>query len=137
MPEMKSLAASAARDVSCGQPVGGELLRIEPGAQRKHFLPEQLGGLHARYGLQLGLHDAHEIVGDLVRRERIAVEAEIHRVDRLADLDGQHRLLRAGRQLVEHRVDLGVDLGQRFVGIVIEPQVDRDRAGAALALDVM
>ena len=29
----------------------------------------------------------------------------------------------AGRQLVEHRVDLGVDLGQRFVGIVVEPQV--------------
>ena len=32
----------------------------------------------------------------------------------LADLHGQHRLLRLGRQLVAHRVDLGVDLGQRL-----------------------
>ena len=45
-------------DVGRGQPVGGELLRIEPGAQRENLLPEQLGGLHARHGLQLRLHDA-------------------------------------------------------------------------------
>ena len=43
------------------------------------------------------------------------------------------RLLRAGRQLVEDRIDLGVDFGERLVGIVVEPQIDRDRAGAALA----
>ena len=120
-------------DVGRGQPVCGELLRIEPGAQREHLLAEQLRGLHARYGLQLGLHDAREIIGDLVRRQRIAVEPEIHRVDGLADLDGQDRLLRPGRQLIEDRVDLGVDFGQRLVGIVVEPQIDRDRAGAALA----
>ena len=35
-------------DVGCGQAEGRELLRIEPGAQRKHLLAEQFRGLHAR-----------------------------------------------------------------------------------------
>ena len=43
-------------------------------------------------------------------------------VGRLPGLHRQHRLLRLGRQLVAHRVDLGVDLGQRAVGVVVEPQ---------------
>ena len=63
----------------------------------------------------------------------VAGEADIHGVDGLADLDGQRRLLRAGRQLVEHRIDLGADLGQRLVGIVVQPQIDGDGADARLA----
>ena len=114
---------SACADIGGGQPERREFFRIEPGAQRKNLLAEQFGGLHARHRLQLGLHDAHQIIGDLVRRQRVAVEADIHGVDGLADLDGQSRLQRAGRQLIEDRIDLGVDLGQRLVGIVVEPQV--------------
>ena len=34
-------------DVGRGQPEGRKLLRIKPGAQREHLLPEQFGGLHA------------------------------------------------------------------------------------------
>ena len=112
-------------DVGRGQPEGGELLRIEPGAQRETFWPEKFRGLHAGHRLQLRLHHAHQVVGDLVRRQHVAVEADIHGVDGLADLHGQCRLLRAGRQLVEDRIDLGVDLGQRLVGIVVEPQSRR------------
>ena len=74
-----------------------------------------------------------QIIGDLVRRQGVAVKADIHGVDGLADLDGQRRLQRAGRQLIEDRIDLGVDLGQRLVGIVVEPQIDGDGADAALA----
>ena len=79
------------------------------------------------------MYDPRQIVGDLVRRQRIAVETEIHRVDGLTDLDGEHRLLRSDWQLIEHRGDFGVDLGKGLVGIVVEPQVDRDGRGAALA----
>ena len=120
-------------DVGRRQPERRELLRIEPGAQGEHLLAEQFRRLHAGDRLQLGLHHAGEVVGDLVRLERVAVEAEIHGVDGLADLDGEDRLQRPGRQLIENRIDLGIDLGQRLVGIVVEPQIDRDRAHPALA----
>ena len=120
-------------DVGRGEPEGRELLRIEPGAQREHLLAEQFGGLHARHRLQLRLHHARQVIGDLVRRQGVAVEADIHGVDGLADLHRQGRLQRAGRQLVEDRSDLGVDFGQRLVGIVVEPQRHRDGADAALA----
>ena len=88
-------------DIGRGQAERRELLRIEPRAQREDLLAKQLGRLHAGYGLQLRLYDPGEIVRDLVRRERVAVEPEIHRVDGLADLDGQDRLLRPSRQLIE------------------------------------
>ena len=120
-------------DVGGGEAERRELLRIEPGAQRKHLLAEQLRGLHAGHRLQFRLHHAREIIGDLVRRQSIAVEADIHGVDGLADLHRQGRLQRAGRQLIEYGSDLGVDLGQRLVGVVVEPQRHRDGADAALA----
>jgi hypothetical protein len=72
-------------------------------------------------------------VSPMVRRQGIAVKADIHGVDGLADLHRKRRLQRAGRQLVEHGSDLGVDLGQRLVGVVVEPQRHRDGADAALA----
>ncbi|MFK4603337.1 hypothetical protein ABIF57_002789 [Bradyrhizobium diazoefficiens] len=127
------VAGQRGRYVGCGQPVGGKLDRIEPGAQREGLVAEQLRGLHAGYGLQLGLHHADQVVGDLVRRQHVAAEAEIHGVDGLADLDRQHRLLDAARQLIEHRVHLGVDLGQRLAGVEVQPQVDGDGGGAGLA----
>src|SRR5208282_369268 len=65
-------------DVGRRQPERRELLRIEPGAQGEHLLTEQFRRLHAGDRLQLGLHDAGQVVGNLVRRERVAVEAEIH-----------------------------------------------------------
>ena len=120
-------------DIGRGEAERRELLRIEPGAQRKDLLAEQLRGLHPRHRLQLRLHHARQVIGDLVRRQSVAVEADIHGVDGLADLYRKRRLQRAGRQLVKHRSDLGVDLGQRLVGVVIEPQRHGDGADAALA----
>ena len=74
-----------------------------------------------------------ECIGDLVRRQHVAAEAEIHGVDGLADLNGQDRLLDAARKLIEDRIDLGVDLGERLAGIEVQPQVDGDGRGAGLA----
>ena len=110
------------RYVGGGEAVGRELLRVEPGAQREVLGAQKLGGLHALDRLQLGLHDAHQVVGDLVGRQLLAVEADVHRIDGLADLHGQHRLLRAGGQPVQHRAHLGVDLGQRLARIVVQPR---------------
>ena len=69
-------------DVGGGEPERRELFRIEPGAQGEDLLAEQFRGLHAGHRLQLRLHHADEVIGDLVRRQRVAVKADIHGVDR-------------------------------------------------------
>ena len=91
-----------------GDAVRRHLRRVEPGTQRELARAEHLGGLHAIDRIELGLDHAHQVVGDVVGGQHVAVEAHVHRVDRLADLHVQHRLLRLRRQLVLHRVDLGV-----------------------------
>src|ERR1700691_1914495 len=75
-------------DVCRGEPERRKFLRVEPRTQREYLLAEQLRGLRPGDRLQSRLHDAQEVVGDLVRRQRIAVEADIHGVDSLADLNG-------------------------------------------------
>ncbi len=119
--------------VGGGQAVRRELAGIEPGTQREQARAEQLGGLHAFDRIELGLDDARQVVGDVVGRQRVAVEAEVHRVDRRADCDRQHRGLRLRRQLVLHRVDLGVDFGQRPIRVVVEAQRRDDGRDAARA----
>jgi len=53
----------------------------------KSFAAKDVGRLHAFDRLQLGLHDADQVVGDLVGWKNVAREADIHRCDRLPDLD--------------------------------------------------
>ena len=77
--------------------VGGELHGVQPGAQREVLGAQQFGRLHTLDRLQFRPHDTDEIIGDLVGFEHGAVEADIHRVDGLTDLHGQHRLLRSNR----------------------------------------
>jgi hypothetical protein len=119
--------------VGGGHAVGGHLLRVEPGPQREGARTQDLGGLHARNGVELGLHHAHQEVGDVVVGQRVAVEADVHRIGGLARGHREHRLLRLGRQLVAHRIDLRVDLGQRAVGVVVQPQRGRDGRHAQAA----
>src|SRR6266704_2850550 len=94
---------------------------------------EILGGLHAFYRLQLGLNDANQVIGDLVGREHVARETDVHGGELLADFHRKHRLLRARRQLVQNGVDLGIDLGKGLVDVVVEAQGGRDRAHALAA----
>ncbi len=112
------------------QAVGREFVGVEPGAQGEILGAQNLRRLHAVDRLQPGLHRTGDVVGDLIGLEHIAVKADIHGVDGLPDGDGEHRLLRRGGQLVEHRVHLGVDLGERLVGVVVQPQVGGDGAAA-------
>ncbi len=127
------VAGERVRHVGCCDAVSGELRRVEPGTEREILPAQYLRGLHALDRLQLGLHHAQQIIGDLVRRQHVALEADIHGVESLADLDRQHRLLRSRRQLVQHRGHLGGDLGHRLVGVVIEPQIGGDGADSGLA----
>ena len=138
-----SLRAAQSRDevvgrervphVRGGQAVGGHPGRIEPCPQRELLLAEDLGRLNSLHCLQLRLHDPDEVIRDLVRGQVLAVEPHDHRADVLACRQADHRLLGLPGKLVQHRVDLGVDLGERLVRIVVQTQVRRDGAHALRA----
>ncbi len=120
-------------DVGGGQLVRRQLDRVEPGAQGEILGAEQFRRLHAGNGLQFRLHDADQIIGDLVRLQNVGTEAHIHGVDGLADRHLQYRLLRARRQLVQHRIDLGVDFGQRLVAVIVQAEIAGDGRERVLA----
>jgi len=52
--------------------------------------------------------------------EHVARETDVHGGERLADSHRQHRLLPSPRQLVQNRIDLGVDLRESLVDVVVE-----------------
>ncbi len=113
-----------------GHAEGRHLHRVEPGPKRELALAEDLGRLHAVHGLQLRLHDPDQIVGDLVRGQDLARKPDVHGIDGLADGHGDDRLLRVPRQLVQHGIDPGVDLGQGLVRIIVQAQGRLDGADA-------
>ena len=105
------------------------LVRLQPDPHRERAGAEDVGALHAADGAQLRLHDARQVVGDLVRIEVGRREAEIDRRELVVGrLQLDDRRLRLGRQIVAHLRDLGLNLRQRGVGVVVELQVHGDRA---------
>ena len=54
-----------------------EAIRLEPYTHRKSSSTEDVGALHARQCRKAGLHDAHEIICDLIGFENIRCEAQI------------------------------------------------------------
>ena len=109
--------------------MGRHLVRLQPDAHRERAVAEDVGALDAADRAQLRLHDAGQVVGDLVLIEIRRREAEIHRgelVVRRLELDD--RRLGLGRQVVADLRDLGLDLRQRGVGVVVQLQVHGDRA---------
>ena len=83
--------------------------------------------------MQPRLHRAQQIIGDTVGGQDIAGKSDVHRIDGFADFYREHRALRLRRQLVEHRIHLGVDLCQGLVWVEIEAQVGGYRADTVLA----
>src|SRR3546814_18098974 len=76
-----------------------------PDAQRKAFLAEKFGLLNSVDGLQLRRDNAQQVIADLVVGQHVAGKADIHRVDGLADCDGDDGLLCfAGKRSEERRV---------------------------------
>ena len=113
-------------------------VRLEPDAHGERAVAQDIGALHAADGAQLGLHDARQVVGDLVLIEIVRGEAEVHRGElavRRLQLDD--RRFRLGRQIVAHLGDFRLDLGQRGVGVVVQLQVHGDRARPCALVDSM
>ena len=119
--------------VRCRQPVGRQPLGVEPDAHGEILRAKDLHALHAGNRLQLGLHHARDVIGNLVLLQKGAAEADIHGGGGLSRRYRNLRLLRLRRQLVGDRRNLGADLGQRLVGIVVELKRGRNRADAACA----
>ena len=112
-----------------GNPERRHRVRLQPDAHRERPVAENVGTLHAADGAQLRLHDARQVVGNLVLIEIGRREAEIHR--RELGVRGLHlddRRFRLRRQLIAHLRDLGLDLRQRRIGVVVQRQVHGDRA---------
>ena len=112
------------RDAVRRHPIG-----LQPDAHGERARAENVGALHAADRAQLRLHDARQVVGDLVRIEIVRREPEIDRRELVVGrLEVDDRRLRLGRQIVAHLRDLGLDLRQRGVGVVVQLQMHGDRA---------
>ena len=104
-------------------------VRLEPDPHGERAVAEDVGALDAADGAQLRLHDAHQVVGDLVLIEIGRREAEVHRRElRVRRLQFDDRRLGLRRQIVADLRHLRLNLRQRGVGVVVELQVHGDRA---------
>ena len=79
---------------------------LEPGADGERAPAEDVGALHALDGREARLHDADQVVGDLVLLENVRAEAQVHRGElRVRRLDVDRRDLGLGRQVRADLVD--------------------------------
>src|SRR5690606_31568895 len=113
-----------------GQVVRGEAVWLEPDAHREGARTLKLRLLDAGDRRQLRLDDAGEVVGDLALVEHIRVHRDVHRRGAAAFADLDDRVLGALWQLPAQLVDLGRDLGERLVRLLVEAQVRGDRRDA-------
>ena len=92
----------------------GHAIGLEPGADGEGAPAEDVGALHAVDRREARLHDADQVVGDLVALEDRRAEAQVHRRElRVGRLDVDRRDLRLGRQIGAHLVDARADVGER------------------------
>ena len=97
-----------------------EPVRFEPDAHRERASAEDVRRLHAFERGQARLHDAREIIRDLVRLQNVRSETQVARGElRIRRGDGQRGNFRLGRQIVADLIHLGADFGERLFGIVI------------------
>ena len=114
------------RDAEGGHPVG-----LQPDPHREGAVAEDVGPLDAADRREAGLDDAGQVVGDLVLVELVRGEADVHRRElavRRLELDDRRLGLRG--QVVADLRDLRLDLGEGRARVVVELQVDGDRAEA-------
>ena len=107
--------------------------RVEPDAHREGLVADQLGLGHPRYGLQFRLYDAQQVVVDLRCAHHLAVEGQIHQRGRIAGLRRDYWVFRLLGQHGAPAGDLGLDLGQRLIGWVVQLHVGLDHRLALAA----
>ena len=127
-------------DIGRGDPERGKPLGLQPDPHGVDTGTQDVGALDARNRRELGLDDACQEIGDLVGFHVGCGKAEIHgspQFIRIHQFDD--RVFSLGREVVADLRELGLNLGQGGVGIVVELEVHRDRADplAAGALDII
>src|SRR5262249_55019689 len=97
-------------------------------------VPQDIGALHAADRAQLGLHDAREIVSNLVLIEILGGETDVHRCKlRVCGLQFDDWSLGFWRKIIANLGNLGLNLRQRRVGVVIQLEMYGDGAKALRA----
>ena len=127
-------------DIGRGHPQRGESLGLQPDPHGVDTGAEDVGALDAWNRRELGLDDACQEIGDLVGFHVGCCKAEIHggpEFIRVFEFDD--RVFGLGREVVADLRELRLNLGQGGVGIVVEFEVNRDRADPLTAgtLDVI
>ncbi len=110
------------------------LFRLQPDPHREHARAEDVGPLHAGDGGEPRLHGTRQVVGDLILVQLLRRKPEVHRrglVVRRLEIDD--RRLRFRRQVVPNLRHLRLDLRERGVLVVVQLQMNRDRADALRA----
>ena len=117
------------------QPQCGEAIRIDPHAHR-NVAPALVvaDALNAFDRRKLRLHGAQQVIGDRGDAALARVEAQVERrVRPIRALHLDRRRLRLGRQLGAHLLQPGRDLCQRRGAVMVELEVNGDRAHAGTA----
>ena len=110
------------------------LLGLEPDAHGKGAIAKNVGALHAADGAQFGLHDAGEVVGDLVLVEIGGRKSQVHRGElRVGGLQIDDGNLRVRRKIVADLRYLRLNLSQGRGGVIVDLQVNLNRAQALRA----
>ncbi len=117
-------------DIAGGDPARRHPHGIEPQPHREDLAAEDVGRGDAGDGDQERLHHPGQVIRDRRARQLVAGKADIHDRRGLAGGLGDDRVLRPVRDQVLDLLHLGHDLGQRLVGVEIEPDIGGDRAGA-------
>jgi len=94
---------------------------------------EELGLRDARQRLQLRADDPDQVIRHLRRGHAIAAKGEIHQRERIAGLGIDDRVVGFFGQHIALARDLGLDLGDRGVRVVIELHVGLDHRDALAA----
>jgi hypothetical protein len=115
--------------VGRGDPASCHLVRLQPNPHGEGSIAEDVGPLHPADRAQLRLNHASQIVCDLVLIEVGGRKAEVHRRKLgISRLQIDDRNLRIGRQIIANLCHFRLDLSQRCSGVVIDLQVNCDRA---------
>ena len=116
------------------------MIRLQPDTHRKHASAEYIGALHAFHRGKSRLHHAIQVIGNLILIEGVGVKTQIGGSElAVGSLDVDRRRLGFRRQFITHLINLGADLSERGIGVVVETQINLDRAdaGAAGGFDII
>ena len=102
-------------DAERRQPVG-----LQPDAHGECAAAQQVRALHAFERGEARLHNARQIIGDLIRLQQVRGKTQVGGGElRVGGLNVDCRHLGFRRQIVAHLVDLGIDFRQRLFAVVI------------------